>query len=455
MKVLLLNPPFVRYKSKNPQYDLNYKLFVLKNSWSNTPCLRRISRLLPELKGIRYGVRAGSRWPWTSEKPIFPLHFPFMLAYTAAFLRDKGADVNLIDAIAAQSYSYDSFVEAVKNENADIAIIECSTPTIDIDVWIAKRISRFTKVALAGSHLNLHAAEMLDKHPYITWMLPGEFIKSSFRMMQSLRPGIYHAEVVEDLDSIPFPYRDFKYADQFFDPSMPTPKPQLQIYGSKGCPFKCTFCLWPQAMYDGIVALRKPESILEEIKFCLKQSDYKSIFFDDDTFNLGTERISKLCDLLKNTGLPWTMMGRIDISPSWLFQKMVDSGCVGMRFGVETFDKEVLKNIRKGIERTDFLDTLKQLSKQYPNLMIHLTMMKDLPGQTEDIHQNDVNILRDIGFSADGNLRNYQLSSCAPFPGTDLYNELCELHGSDCMNEYSLFDGGQDTIMRKLKKRNE
>ncbi len=65
-------------------------------------------------------------------------------------------------------------------------------------------------------------------------------------------------------------------------------------------------------------------------------------FFDDDTFNVGNERISRLCDELKAIGLPWAMMGRLDCSPLWLCKDgEFWSQAVGMRFGIETFDQQV------------------------------------------------------------------------------------------------------------------
>ena len=88
--------------------------------------------------------------------------------------------------------------------------------------------------------------------------------------------------------------------------------------------------MWPQTMYQGKVAYRKPEHVAEEIRYCVDKYGYKSIFFDDDTFNVGNERVGKLCDELKEIGLPWTMMGRLDCSPTWLYDKMVDSGCIGI-----------------------------------------------------------------------------------------------------------------------------
>jgi Fe-S oxidoreductase len=453
MKILFVNPPVIRFGTDSPEHDprLRSLLFRMKLAGRHFPILYRFFDRLGIGRDARFGVRAGSRWPWTMDVPHGGPPYPFIMGYAAGLLRHEGFDVNIIDAVADEDYSYRHFIDNVRKEHADIVVIECSTPTIDIDLWMAKEISAFTKVALAGPHLRSNDQEIEKDCPSITFLLEGEYIQSVLKMARTQQPGIYESEVVTDLDALPFPFRDYPAATKYFDPTMPTLRPQLQVYGSKGCPFKCTFCLWPQTMYEGKVAFRKPEKIAEEIRYCVEKYGYKSIFFDDDTFNVGTERISRLCDELKTIGLPWTMMGRLDCSPDWLYDKMVDSGCVGMRFGIETFDLNILKRINKGIERVDFRKTLEHLSDAYPDLFLHVTMMKDLPGQTEEIHNNDMKILHDLGFSPKNMRRSYQLSACAPFPGTKMYEDLVKEKG-ELLNDFSRYDGGQSTVMNEVNR---
>ncbi len=453
MKILFVNPPVIRYKNISPENDQRLNSFLLKTKLRyRDHILYNLLDILGVGKGMRYGVRAGSRWPWTQDNPIKALHYPFIMGYAAGYLMENGYDVNIIDAVAEEEYSYDRFIGKVEKERADIVVVECSTPTIDIDLWMTKRISGFTHVALAGPHLTRKSEEIQSKYPNIKYLLKGEYIKSALNMAETKKSGIYESEAVTDLDSIPFPFRDYKSTINYYDPTMPTARPQLQIYGSKGCPFKCSFCMWPQTMYEGRVSLRRPEKVAQEIRECVERYGFKSIFFDDDTFNLGTKRISKLCDELAIIGLPWTMMGRLDCSPDWLYDKMVDCGCVGMRFGIETFNLKVLENVNKGIERKDFLKTLEYITNKHPQLMIHLTMMKDLPQQTEEMHRRDMEILKKLGYSTNNAYRSYQLASCAPFPGTQLYNDLAEEMGEEFLADYSHYDGGQDTIMKAMNK---
>ena len=458
MKVLFVNPPNIRSSTSKAENDFTIKEFIVPNFLSKIKWSEKFFNSLDYVfglgNGVRYGVRAGSRWPFTMDQPLSNYApYPFFMGYAASNLREHGFDVNILDAVVEMEYDYDKFLQKIKLEEPDIVVIECSTPTIDIDIWFANKVADFSRVALAGPHLNQTTVEEIKAdNPKITFYLLGEYILSSLQMAKSQRSGIYESEVLKELDSIPNPFRDYKSATKYFDPSMPTPKPQLAMYGSKGCPFKCTFCAWPQTMYFGNVALRSPENIAEEIRDAVEKYGFRSIFFDDDTFNLGTKRISNLCDYLKEISIPWTMMGRLDISPDWLYDKMVDSGCVGMRFGVETFNIDVLKNIEKGIERRDFKKTLEYICLTYPEVMIHITMMSDMPGQTADDTEIDMKIIKEMGFSIDNILRSYQLSKCAPFPGTKLYEQMKTRLDETTLKTYTAYDGGQDTIMKASKK---
>ena len=455
MKIVFVNPPFIRDQQSAPENEFKVNGYVFKPWITRLPYGRHICYALHQLgvgRGVRYGIRAGSRWPWTIPIPLSCIPYPFFMGYAAAYLKNNGYTVNILDAVADQNYDYFKFLKEVRNEHADIVVVECSTPTIDIDIWFAKKVAAFTKVALAGPHLNkVTVDEIMQENFGISFYLLGEYILSVLEMAQTGKEGVYPSKILKDIDRVPFPFRDYRNAKAYYEPTMPTPKPQLQVYGSKGCPFHCTFCSWPQNMYFGTVSLRRPEKIAQEIRDAVAKYGYRSILFDDDTFNMGTERISKLCDYLKDIGLPWTMMGRLDLSPRWLYDKMVDCGCVGMRFGVETFNLEVLKKVKKGIERVDFKDTLEHISKKHPQLMLHLTMMSDMPGQTEEDTQNDLAILRSMGYRPRKRKRSYQLSRCAPFPGTELYRQLQEQGGDAVLKNYKSYDGGQETVMKDLE----
>jgi hypothetical protein len=53
-----------------------------------------------------------------------------------------------------------------------------------------------------------------------------------------------------------------------------------------------------------------------------------------------------------------------------------------------------------------------------------------------------------MGFTVHDMRRSYQLSRCAPFPGTEMYNDLMAAGEAEVLGDYKKYDGGQDTVMK-------
>ncbi|MDR3176992.1 MAG: B12-binding domain-containing radical SAM protein [Desulfovibrio sp.] len=432
-KIVLANPPFVRHGETGNFADIDELTAYMeaKTEAARVHGLKTAREMYPENFDLVAGVRAGSRWPHLTGKlaPDTYTPFPFLLAYASGNLKAHGFEARVIDSIASRRHQYGRFLAEVREHKPDIVVIETSQATEDIDLWLCRQIAGFAETALAGPHIAEATVNRLQaENPHIRYFLQGEYIQSAVRLAQTRKPGVYEPEVVLDMDALPFPDRDFPGADMVRDAWIPGMDwPQLQIWGSKGCPFKCTFCLWPQTVFQGRTAPRSPENIVAEIRECVARHGYRHIYFDDDTFNLGNERISRLCDLLKELGIPWGGMMRIDTSPLPLLEKMIACGCAGMKFGLESFDAKVLAGINKKLDPGKLFHTVSYLARKYPKLKLHLTTMRGLPGQSDTVHAMDLGILQALGFSNIGRgdaFRTYQVSTCIPYPGTALHAEL-------------------------------
>jgi len=181
---------------------------------------------------------------------------------------------------------------------------------------------------------------------------------------------------------------------------------------------------------------------VEEALYGDKRLAIRSLFFDDDTWNLGASRIRTLCAGLEKIGLPWTMMGRTDVSSPALYDRMVESGCVGMRFGVESFNQRLLDNVKKNMNGNKNYDMVECLITRYSNMEFHFTTMKNLPGETEadwreDLHK--LNTLKEIG-ARRNNVIHWQNSDCVAFPGTELWEEMVSRGRGDQLRNFELFD---------------
>ena len=72
--------------------------------------------------------------------------------------------------------------------------------------------------------------------------------KCSLAFARTESSGIYDYHITEDIDTLPFPERrDIIFGEILYkDGSLGAkPEKQIQMWGSRGCPFRCSFCaLW-------------------------------------------------------------------------------------------------------------------------------------------------------------------------------------------------------------------
>jgi radical SAM superfamily enzyme YgiQ (UPF0313 family) len=404
---------------------------------------------------IYTGPNAGSRWPWVNRGASFHNYapFPFWLGWAAKYVQSHGFDVEFYDGVALRHSNLQQVLQMISGINPDIIIYDISTPTYELNnnvaIW-AKRTLNCRNI-FCGPHMKVYAKEC-SKHEHVDHCVIGEYDIPVLDICQKgdKAKDIYTYEHLKNINTLPngdnfLPLRPMNYINNYYDPSMNTPRVQLTVSTSRGCPFKCTYCQWPKVINNGQYRARKAEYVIDEIQQIknILGNNLGSIFFDDDTWNLGKKRIEQICDGLKDIGVPWTMMGRIDTSTPELYKKMVDCGCVGMRFGVETFNQELSNNVKKRLNTAKAYENLKYIVTNFSNMEFHFTTMKNLPGEKKGSWENDQTILKELADAGrrHNNIVHWQISDCIPFPGTELWEELIELGHGEALQDFTLYDG--------------
>ncbi len=408
---------------------------------------------------LKTGVRAGSRWPHLkgpTERDYLP--FPFFLAYAAALLKKHNFEVTLIDAIA-QETSYGYFLKRIHKLKPDLLVCETSTVTLNHDLKLLSKIDQGVEIALCGPDINIRQPWFLQKHGFIKYVFAGEYEFTLLDLVTHLKngkdikgvPGLIYRDskdikvnpmrLLADLDKLPWPLREGLPMYRYNDTPGDMPVPSVQIYASRGCPYRCKFCLWPQVMYQGNhYRTRDVVDVVDEMEYLVKEMHFKSIYFDDDTFNVGKERMLRLSDEIKARGLniPWAIMARADLMDLEILERMRDAGLFAVKYGVESATQEHLDRIDKNMNLRKTEEVIR-LTKRL-GIKTHLTFTFGLPGETKE------SIKKTIDLALKLNPVTVQFSIATPFPGTAFYKEMKE-KGQIVSENWDEYDGNYKSVI--------
>lgn len=379
------------------------------------------------------GIRCGSRWPLTFVTRSAPdkfswgdyLPYPFFLGYAASYVQKHvDAVVHLRDSIAYRE-SYAAYYHALATERYDFVFIESASPSWDHDRELIRQIRKIlpaAKIVIAGPIAAARGPEILATLPVYA-CIKGEYEKGSVRAIQG-QAGIIDFDLltVAEMNSAPFPYYDQSIAHRYVDVS---PKgqifPHAQVWSSRGCPFKCIFCVWPATMTGNDPDGSQPRAVRQYseeymeafLAGLVRQYGFRSIYFDDDTFNLGNNHVVKMCRVMKRLGIPWSAMCRADTIKNETWGLMRESGCFGVKIGFESGSQHVIDHIiNKHLDLERARQTVVEIKRLGMN--VHGTFTYGLPGETRQ------QMLQTKQFIASLPLDSFQESGTAEIEGTPL-----------------------------------
>jgi len=377
-----------------------------------------------------YGVRATSRWPHLRKDRVIPP--PIFHMYAAAVLEQNGIQVKGIDAVQKEM-TIEEFVQEVKVSNPDYLFMETAYTSYNFDKLTIEALRKETpaKIVIFGPHSTAIGEQLMMENPNIDMAVKGEYDYTLSEIMQNqsnpekvkgiaFRDGgrIVTTEprpLITDIDSLPMPARHLYEIHGYEEPMYR--RPNFLISTSRGCPYGCSFCVWPATIHGNMFRFRSAKNVVDEIELLVERYGAKSINIDDDTFTVRKDRVIEICDeiLRRKLDITWYCYSRTNIDDIELYEKMAMSGCEIVRFGVESSSNSALKNVEKKL-------TVEQIRKGFhiaerAGIKTMGTFTFGLPGETKD------DILNTIELSKKLNPFVVQYSFIVPFPGTKLYDQ--------------------------------
>lgn len=363
------------------------------------------------------------------------LHVPLGPLYLTRSLEDEGFAVDFRDYQLVDSdepFDMSVFLDFLRDP-APIIGLSCMANLLPFTI-LALRALRGAypdrTLVLGGVGSKSVEEKILSRFPWIDIICRGEGERTVPELLQtiqqhgdlsavsgiSFRTGddICHTpdrNRITRLDSIPFPAFEKIDLARYAGYGMMT---------SRGCPYLCTFCsvapVWDLESFS-----RSPKNIVDEMEFLHREADVDLFLFQDEFFVSGRRQVIEFCRELasRNIDVQWKAFGRVNLVDEEMMQLMARTGCVEIRFGIESGSDRVLKQIKKGFTAAETLELIPQAVEIFPR--VDAFFVWGFPFETMD--EFNQSLFQMVSFRMMG--ARILPSLLSLLPQTELYREWC------------------------------
>lgn len=255
--------------------------------------------------------------------------------------------------------------------------------------------------------------------------------------------------LMTDLDALPFPARHLAGKTAFHNPKLKL-SPYTTMLTSRNCPFRCIYCVPSSLTFareldfredngrKPPISFRSVESVEKEIDM-LAAEGYRAIGFVDDNFIWNEERTAGICRALKKHGIIWGCQARADAITEPIAKILGESGCTYVDLGVESFNDEILKFIRKGETSEQIFKAIGLLQKYKVPVKLNI-LIGTSPLETRETLKDTLKKAKAL------KVDQVMFNIVSPFPGTEFY-KMAKENGWIAGGEYEPTNVQRDSIL--------
>lgn len=382
------------------------------------------------------------------------------IAYIAACLIKDGHEVDLIDA-QYHNWDIETVYDLICRKQYDYIGVSLYQETMDSFDKLYSLLGDYaanTHLSIGGHYATFCAEDLLKRYAHIKTVVLGEGELSTTELVNRLHEpdwrktrGICYLdgnqvvatqrELLCDLDSLPYPYRDPYFLDNESRSEM-----SVTISASRGCYAHCSFCSI-QSFYHQlkgkIIRIRSAKKVVDEMEAVVKEYGIRRFFFADDNF-LSTVKIepSWLDEFIseiekRDLQCRFDIDCRVNDVDENIFSRLKAIGLNGVFLGIENFNQRVLDTLNKHATVEENKAAIQRLHKMRINVWMGFIMF-DMFTTLDEI-ENNIQELCNINyfryFNYDRPLSSDWLASpLILYNGTPLLKEMQEEH-SDLLSK--------------------
>ena len=373
---------------------------------------------------------------WRTMQPYPPLG----TLYAASYIREKGYEVALFDAMLAESE--EEWARSLDEHTPQYAVIyEDNFNYLSKMCLLRMREAAFTMIRMAkerGCMVILCGADVTDHYDaYLKqgadYCILGEGEETLAELLDQLSAGKEAREVVglvsrysliatrrpdiKNLDSLPFPAWDLvdvaKYKKLWLERHGYF---SMNMVTTRGCPYHCNWCakpIWGQR-YNS----RSPENVAAEMKWLKENFAPDHIWFADDIFGLKPNWVERFSELLveHDAVIPFKCLKRADLITEKTAKALAKAGCQIVWVGAESGSQKILDAMDKGDRVEDIYRAAELLHAN--GIQTGFFLQFGYPGETWDDVQLTLKMVRDCMPDDIG------ISVSYPLPGTKFHERV-------------------------------
>ena len=378
--------------------------------------------------------------PYTRSTPTAP----WGLLYVAAPLVKAGVDVDIVDEPVTPQYE-DHVAEIIRTKKpVAIGISAMTGEQIACGLRFARFVRQHTSAPIVwgGIHPTLLPEETI-RHELVDVVVAGEGEYAYRDLIIALAKGGDPADVagvyvekngelqgstpteyldLSELPDIPYHLVDVeRYIRKRADVGA---ERYFEVITSRGCPHPCSFC-YIDAVHNKRWRYMPPETAVAKLKDLKKRFDIDHVLFREDNFFVNWHRVDDIAQLMikENLGLRWSASCRIDYmdryKPDFL-ERIKQSGCAHLTFGVESGNNRVLKLAEKNLTVDQILRVAEKVNQH--SLVGSYHFMGGFPSETEEEFLDTCRLI-DTMLDIAPQMVAREIAVFTPYPGLGLFDE--------------------------------
>lgn len=374
---------------------------------------------------------------------------PFWIAVMAAYLRNQGVSVGIIDS-NAENISPDETARMINDLKPLLSCVivygsqpSASTQNMTIAGKICESIKKSTdsRVAIGGLHPSALPKRTIEEEA-VDYVIEGEGPHTLVKLIEELKttvpdhsqvPGLWYrqngsvrnnppAPLIKDLDTfLPIgawdllPMHKYRAHNWHCFDDIDHREPYGAIYTSLGCPYSCVFCCINAPFGKPGIRYRNPRLVVDEIGVLVREYGIKNIKFVDELFVLNEKHFMGIVDLIikEKYDLNIWAYARVDTVKSEFLKPMKQAGINWLALGIESANPDVRDGASKRMRVKDIKGIVQLIQNE--GIRVIGNYIFGLPDDTLQTMQETLDLAIDL------NCEFANFYCAMAYPGSKLY----------------------------------